>query len=180
MKETKNKILQAAIIIWGSDLAATLDDIANHTGISRRTLHRHYEGREDLMKSVLNYIIEKYLEYTKDLQQNTSSDQECLKKLLEYDIKSGSVYKVFCQLRRTNYTEFETDDENFKELYAFYIGLFGRLRSGGQIRNELSIQWLETFYMAIVESCLGVIDSGVDEKECMHMTWTTLWNGIKS
>ena len=45
MKETKTKILQSAISVWGKDMIATLDDIASATGISRRTLHRQLHGQ---------------------------------------------------------------------------------------------------------------------------------------
>jgi len=179
MAETKSKILQSAIIIWGKNLTASLDDIASHINISRRTLHRHYSGRDDLMNSVFNYIIEEYLIQIKIIIQNASSHKNQLKAFLYYDIESGSKYLVFCQLRKTNYKEIESQNVNFQELYAIYQGLFKQLKDEKKIREKLSSQWLEIFYSTIVESALKSIDSGVNKKECLNMTWSSFWNGIK-
>ncbi len=179
MAETKSKILQSAIIIWGKNLTASLDDIASHINISRRTLHRHYSGRDDLMNSVFNYIIEEYLIQIKIIIQNASSHKNQLKAFLYYDIESGSKYLVFCQLRKTNYKEIESQNVNFQELYAIYQGLFKQLKDEKKIREKLSSQWLEIFYSTIVESALKSIDSGVNKKECLNMSWSSFWNGIK-
>lgn len=179
MKETKKQILNSAISIWGDDLNGTLDDIAGHTGISRRTLHRHYTGREDLMNSVFNHIIDEYLIHLRGIINTTSNEKDKLKDFLFYDIESGSRYLIFCQLRKAKYTEIETENANLKELYSIYISLFEGLKENQQIRKELSLNWLETLYMLIVETAVRSIDNGIDKKEVLEMAWSTFWNGIK-
>jgi len=180
MNETKSKILQSAISIWGKNLTATLDDIAGHTGISRRTLHRHYSGRDDLMDSVFNFIIDEYLMHLKLIMQNTPCDVDRLKAFLEFDINSSKKYLVFCQLRKAEFTDIETENDNFIEMYSIYHGLFKRLQDEQKISKELSLQWIETFYLTVVESSDKIIDSGLNKEECLKMAWSSLWNGIKS
>ncbi len=180
MNETKNKILQSAITVWGKNLAATLDDIASHTGISRRTLHRHYTGRDDLMNSVFDHIIEEYLTHLKIIIQNSSSDKDQLKAFLEFDINSSKKYMVFCQLRQAEYAEIETENDAFQELYSIYLGLFERLKENKQTSEKLTLQWLEIFYLTVVEASSKSIDAGLNKKECINMAWSSMWNGIKS
>jgi len=180
MNETKNKILQSAISIWGKNLAATLDDIAIHAGISRRTLHRHYSGRDDLMDSVFNLIIDEYLIQLKLIIQKTTCDKEKLKAFLQFDINSGKRYNVFCQLRKAEYAEIETENESFIELYDIYQGLFKRLQDDRKISKDLSLQWIEIFYLTVVETSLRSIDSGLNKDDCLKMAWLSLWNGIKT
>jgi len=180
MKETKIQILQSAITVWGKNLASTLDDIAKHTGISRRTLHRHYSGRDELMDSVFNYIIDEYLINLKYIIKNSSSEKEKLKAFLQFDINSSKKYLVFCQLRKAEFQHIELENENFKEVYSIYHGLFKKLQDDRVISKDLSLQWIETFYLSIVESSDKIIDSGVDLDECFDMAWFSLWNGIKT
>ncbi len=179
MKETKNKILQSAITIWGNDMMATLDDIAGNIGISRRTLHRHYTGREDLLKSVFNFIIDEYLLRLKEIMHETSDNKTRLKQFFLNDVESGSRYMVFCQLRKSKYKEFETEDDNFMEVYSIYTNLFQNLKDEKQIRPELSMYWLETIYMLMVEASLTSMDQGIEKSVCLDMAWSTFWNGIK-
>lgn len=180
MKETKNQILQSAILVWGNNLAATLDDIASHSGISRRTLHRHYSGRDDLLDSVFNYIIDEYLLSLEQNIKNSINDKELLKAFLWFDIKSSKKYLVFCQLRKAEFQHIEVENNNFKEMYAIYMNLFKKLQDHQKISKNLSLQWIESFYLSIVETSDKIIDSGVDINECFEMAWFSLWNGIKS
>jgi len=180
MKETRNQILQSAIKVWGKNLAATLDDIAQHTGISRRTLHRHYSGKDDLLDSVFNYIIDEYLVNLKQNIENSSSEKEKLKAFLQFDINSSKKYLVFCQLRKEEFQHIEIENENFKEMYSIYLDLFKKLQDNLEISKDLSLQWIETFYLSIVETSDKIIDSGIDIDECFDMAWFSLWNGIKT
>ncbi len=180
MNETKGKILQSAITVWGHNLNASLDDIASHIDISRRTLHRHYSGRDDLMNSVFNYIIELHLTQAKVIKQAPSSLKNKLKSLLYYDIESGSKYLIFCQLRKTNFEEMKSENIVLQELYAIYMDLFQQLKDEKKIREELSLQWLEIFYSTVIESVLKSIDSNGNKEECLNMGWSSYWNAIKT
>lgn len=180
MSETKSKILQTAIVVWGNNITTPLDDIASKAGVSRRTLHRHYSGRDDLMKSVFNYIINEYLIEIKGLIKTSKNSENQLKEFLYYDINSGQKYMVFCQLRKTSYMEMASEDANFIELYTLYIDLFKQLKNEKKIRETLSTQWLEVFYTTIIESALKSIDLGLKKEDCLNMAWSSFWNGIKT
>ncbi|MCT4588916.1 MAG: TetR/AcrR family transcriptional regulator [Carboxylicivirga sp.] len=180
MKETKTKILQSAITTWGKDLSATLDDIAGNLGISRRTLHRHYSGRDELMDSVFNFIINEYLFHLKKIIDDSPNDKDRLKAFLKFDINSAKKYMVFCQVRKEEYPEVATENENFIEMYSIYVQVFERLLAAQQISKDLSIQWMMNFYLSIVEASDKLIDNGLDKDECFQMAWQSFWNGIKS
>lgn len=180
MSETKRKIIDSAIKLWGRELSISLDEIANNAGVSRRTLHRHFSGRDDLMVSVFNFIIEAYLKEIKEIINNESDNVSKLKAFLHYDIESGSDYMVFCQLRKSEFKEMLTEDPSLSELYALILGLFKTLKEENLIEENLSIKWLELFYSSIVETSLRSIYDGLEQEECLKMAWFSLWNGIKN
>ena len=179
MVETKNKILRSAITIWGKDITSSLDDIAHNIGISRRTLHRHYSGKGDLLNSVFNYIIEEYLVHIKTINSNSSNNIDKLKAFLFFDIKSGKNYMFFCQLRKTKHKEIEEDNTSFKELHTLYLGLFKQLKEEEKIDQSLTLIWIEIFYLTVVESAHKAIESGLDVENCIKMAWSSFWKGIK-
>lgn len=65
-------------------------------------------------------------------------------------------------------------------MYDIYLGLFKGLQEQTKVSEELSLQWLEIFYLTVVETSLKSIDSGLNKDECLKMAWSSLWNGIKS
>lgn len=180
MSETKRKILKEAIRTWGMDIGTSLDEIATNADISRRTLHRHYKGREDLMISVFNFIIDEYLIEAHKIIQDNLNQKDQLEAFLNFDIASGSQYMMFCQLRKTSYKDIATQNAHFIELYAIYMNLFVDLKNKGEVRKGLSLQWLEIFYSTIVESAVRSIEVGLNKEECIAMAWSSFWNGIKT
>lgn len=132
------------------------------------------------MESVFNLIIDEYLTRLKLIIASIPSDIEKLKAFLEFDINSSKRYLVFCQLRKAEFTDIETENDNFKEMYSIYHELFNRLQDEQKISKDLSLQWIETFYLTLVESSEKIIDSGLNKDECLKMAWLSLWNGIKS
>ncbi len=59
MKNTRENILKAAVVVWGQDYNAPLKEIAKEAGVSRMTLHRHFCGRETILQAVAILFFEK-------------------------------------------------------------------------------------------------------------------------
>lgn len=179
MNETSSKIIQSAIKVWGNDIQASLDDIAKNVNISRRTLHRHFSGRDDLLKSVFELIFQNSLIEVKRLVKEYSNLEERLAAFFKYDVYSGSETQVFCQIRKTQFQELIYHNQSLIELRQIYLDLFEVLKKQNAIREELTVEWIETMYLVVLESVLtnSIEDSNIEEQ--ILMAWTTFWNGIK-
>ena len=140
MNETKDKILQSAIAIWGSNIIASLDDIASNVGISRRTLHRHFKGRDDLMKSLFSYLIEVYLISIEQAIHKETTTVDKLQALLINDIKSTEKYLTFCQLYETHPEKFQFEQKKIEEINIIYSKLFKKLKREKLLSNQLSLE----------------------------------------
>ena len=179
MVETKDKILQSAITIWGSNFTASLDDIASNIGISRRTLHRHFQGRDDLVKSLFSYLIEIYLNSIKTVLKTENTIVGKLQALLINDIKSTEKYLTFCQLYETHPEKFQFEQKKIEEINSIYSKLFKKLRNEKFLSNQLSLEWIEAFYFSVVNTAIKSIQAGIQMEQCSKMAWNSLWNGIK-
>lgn len=178
MNETKNRILHAAIELLANDANATLDEIAKHIGMSRRTLHRHYDGRKDLIESILTYLLEEYLTCVNNQLSRGIPDLDKLKALLFNDINSLEKYLVFNNISRVEKTDFSEKNTDLKELHLLYRNFFESLITQGLISDSFSIEWVEAYYTSIVEASIRAIQNGLSIEECLKMAWMSFKNGI--
>lgn len=178
MNETKDKILHAAIALLAKDANVTLDEIAKHIGMTRRTLHRHYDGRKDLIDSVLRGLLEEYMASVKEQLSQDISDLDKLKSLLCNDIESVEKYLVFTNIQRTEKTNFYENNTEVKDLHLLYRHFFERLITQGLIVDAFSIEWVEAYYTSIVEASIKAIQNGLSVEECLKMAWKSFQNGI--
>ncbi|MEJ7658919.1 MAG: helix-turn-helix domain-containing protein [Hymenobacter sp.] len=49
MPDTQQHIVEAAIRVFNEDYSAPLEKVAERAGVTRRTLHRHFAGRDELL-----------------------------------------------------------------------------------------------------------------------------------
>ncbi|MCL3781952.1 TetR/AcrR family transcriptional regulator [Prolixibacteraceae bacterium JC049] len=180
MTETKNKILEAAIALWSQDLGTSLDDIAKHVGVSRRTLHRHYQGREDLVKNVMEHLIKTYLASIEELlSEKEDSIENQLKKLFINDVQSADMHLVCRNLRTYEFLDFNAKDKNVQRVFGLYHSVFNTLKNSGLIAEDYTVEWLEAFYSSVIEAAIKKIKAGNDDEEYLFMAWRSFWNGIK-
>lgn len=180
MNETANKILKAAITLWSKDTNTSLDDIAKHIGISRRTLHRHYQGRKDLVKKVMEHLIKTYLKSIEELlSQKDVNIESKIKKLFFNDIKSADRYLVYRNLRKSELPDFDTKNMDVQRLLNLYHSIFNEFKKSGLIAEIHTVEWLEAFYSSVIEAAIKMIKYKNEDEEYMFIAWKSFWNGIK-
>lgn len=180
MNVTDNKILITAIDLWGKNTSTTLDDIAKHVGISRRTLHRHFDGRKDLVLSVMNYIVREYLETIEEiLSEENLSPLLKLKKLFFKDIRSADRYLVYKNLLVKELPDFANENKDVLRLHQLYHSFFAKIKKDSSIADYVTVEWLEVFYSSIIEASIKIIHIKDDNEKYSQIAWQSFWNGIK-
>ena len=92
MLDTKTKIMSAAVKCFQSNESISLEKIAEEAGVTRRTLHRYFENRQNLMESCKNEMLESC---NKAMNEAYESDDDQIKKLrnmLFAAIEQGAKY----------------------------------------------------------------------------------------
>lgn len=180
MKETKQAILQAAIELWSRDTNTTLDEIAQHIGISRRTLHRHYKGKDDLSITLLKHLAQTYLAAVEqELAQNISSPIEQLKRLFYNDIRNADSFILYQKLAAFQQYTDALNKEELEKIQIVYRSLFHELKESDLVNNLISNKWMELFYASTVEAVITAIRQGEPAEDFMFIAWQSFWNGIK-
>ena len=59
MKDTRDKIIDAAVFCLNKNENASIDEIANYLEINRRTIHRYFKDRDNLLQCCLQKMMTK-------------------------------------------------------------------------------------------------------------------------
>jgi len=100
--ENKDKILRGAedLFMKYGVRSISMDDIARHLGVSKKTLYQHFEDKEDLVMMVSKSHMERSTKQYEDLRINSTNSIEelarlsaCLKKDME-DMNPALLYDI--------------------------------------------------------------------------------------
>lgn len=178
---TKERILHAAINLWAKNINTSLEDIAQHLNLSRRTIHRHYQGKEDLINRVLEYLLDSHLEsITQQLVQAPNEPIGKLKKLFYNDIKQSERYVLFSNLQNLKLPNTSIDEQKTQEIIDTYRHIFVELLEEKLLSNLMTLTWLEMFYTSVINSAIQAINNNGVVEDIIFIAWQTFWHGIKA
>ncbi|ADD43972.1 TetR/AcrR family transcriptional regulator [Stackebrandtia nassauensis] len=180
----RREIAVAALRLLNAKPTASMADIAAAAGVSRATLHRHFAGREELVRLLGELSIESWREALDNADIDTataSGDAAQLRSALE----------VLCgQLVRDAYehgfalTEpsFETDDEMVaasevqqnREL-AFYAAA----QKAGVVRDDMSATWIAHAVFGLLVGLREALRRGdIAVRDAERLLRETVFGGI--
>ncbi|MEQ3664308.1 TetR/AcrR family transcriptional regulator [Olleya sp.] len=180
MKKSKEHIIDIAIILLEKNIFASLDEIALESGISRRTLHRYFDGKEELIIQVFETLLNEYTEGFIDIIWAEMNTVDTIKSLLKYDLKWYSRYTTIYNLYETHSDKYKFEEDLIKKIEQDYISIFTTFLSEYDCNPLLNSQWLEAYYTSILKLGGNQIKTGLDKETVFKTIWEIFWNGIIS
>ncbi|SDR99420.1 DNA-binding transcriptional regulator, AcrR family [Gillisia sp. Hel1_33_143] len=181
MVDTKTKIIAAAVKCFQSNESNSLENIAEEAGVTRRTLHRYFENRQNLMECCKNEMLERC---NKAMNEAYKSDADQIKKvrnMLFAAIEQGANYSFikrvyenssFSDLDSKN--EFESDNVKTK-----WLKIIKELQKEKRINEELTISWIFNLFGAIIETTIYAVESGdVAKNDSKKFAWISFKGAI--
>ena len=176
--KTKLKIIEAGIQILTQNPSASMEEIANSIDLNRRTLHRYFNGKSDLLEEITQYASTVCLQSTKDCISSSVDPFEQLKAMFYSDIKSGRRFQ-FLYAFHASPSNIEEESEVYKEMMELFRNVLKQLRNSGIFPPETSIKWIENFYISTITAAVTTITSGISaEDEIADLAWTSFSHGI--
>ncbi|TXS51363.1 TetR/AcrR family transcriptional regulator [Streptomyces sp. t39] len=177
MAMDREQVLRTAAAVLSRKSTATMDEVARAAGIGRATLHRHFAGRDALVRALEALGIQ---ELERALDRSRLDDgpaADALRRLI------GEVQPA-ADLLAFLYTEnqlFEGEvDEGWARLDARLSGLFRRGQQQGEFRIDLSPVWLtEALYGLVGSGAWAVMDGRVAQKDFQYMITELLLGGAR-
>ncbi|MEC4017065.1 TetR/AcrR family transcriptional regulator [Streptomyces sp. H27-D2] len=176
MSVDREHVLREAAALLTRKATASMDEIAKAAGISRATLHRHFAGRETLVRALEDLCIEQ-LEHALDTARIEEGDAiDAVRRL----IVAAEPVAGFLGFLYTENQLFEGDEINagWARVDARVVALFRRGQEQGQFRIELTPGWLtEALYGLIAAAAWAVHDGRVAGNDASFMVVELLLGG---
>lgn len=182
MSDTQQRIIEAAIVVLNDDLSASLDKIAGQAGVTRRTLHRYFEDRQDLYASCRREMQQSCQRAMSDAYASTATPWQQLERLLYAGIDCGTKYAF---LHKLTLPQPDPDSAGLaKSAEAIESNqplrrVLRTLQHQGALSPELTLAWLEMFFFGMIQATMHAAVAGtVAQRDLKPMAWCSFSQGI--
>ncbi|MBP2401970.1 TetR/AcrR family transcriptional regulator [Streptomyces syringium] len=177
MSVDRDHVLAEAAALLTRKPTASMDEIAKAAGISRATLHRHFAGRDALVRALEDLGIEQFERALDEARTEEGDAAEALRRLIA---ATEPVAGIMAFLYTENQLYEAGLNEGWNRLDARVTGLFQRGQEEGAFRLELSPAWLtEALYGLIGAGAWAVQDGRVAAKDRTRMVAELLLGGAQ-
>jgi len=182
IKDTRQTIIDSAILVFNEDLSAPLEKVAERSDVTRRTLHRYFKDRKELMESC-EMEVQKACFLSMTAASNSSEDPlEKLKNMFDAGINCGIKYTFLHKLHHLSGHSHSVNKQNcsdYDKTLAIWNGHLLFLQKKGLIDQQITIDWIQMLYNGIVSASFNsstIMESSKDEIK--KFAWFSFSRGI--
>ncbi|MGW7253215.1 TetR/AcrR family transcriptional regulator [Streptomyces sp. NPDC054834] len=169
-------VLRNAAALLTRRSTATMDEVAKAAGISRATLHRHFAGRDALVRALEALGIEECDAALDSARLDEGPAQDALRRFVkEIEPAAGLLAFLYTE---NHLFEGEEQNEGWSRLDDRVSALFRRGQLSGEFRIDLTPAWLTEALFGLLASGVWVVQSGKGApKDFHHMIVELLLGG---
>jgi AcrR family transcriptional regulator len=182
MKDTEQSIIEAAILIFNEDLSAPLEKVAEKAETTRRTLHRYFKDRKELMQRCEREI-RRSCALAMNQAYNSSEDPVIqLENMFYAGIQCGTKHTFLHKLHQLHDHAHEISNKDcvkFEQTFQLWTSHLKLLQTTGMISAELSADWIQNLYNGIVAACITSLNqTQMNQQEVKKFAWYSFSRGI--
>ncbi|MFJ2115401.1 TetR/AcrR family transcriptional regulator [Streptomyces sp. NPDC087850] len=177
MTVDREQVLRTAAALLTRRPTATMDEVARAAGIGRATLHRHFAGREVLVRALEQLCIQKLEAALETARLDEGEADEALRRLVaSVEPAAGLLGFLFTESQL-----FEGEvSAGWERMDARIAALFRRGQEEGVFRIDLSPAWLtDALYGLVSSGAWAIHDGRVAPKDFQHMIVELLLGGVR-
>ena len=175
MAVDREHVLRSAAALLTRKSTATMDEVAKAAGISRATLHRHFAGRDALVRALEGLGIAECESALDAARLDEGSPSEAVRRLVR-ELQPAAGLLAF--LYGENELWEANEDDPWSRLDARIGALFVRGQQAGEFRIDLSAVWLtEALYGLIASGAWATQAGRVAANDFTHMIVELLLGG---
>lgn len=174
----REQVLRSAAALLTRKSTATMDEVAKAAGIGRATLHRHFAGRDTLVRALENLGIQEFEAALDAAELDRGTSQEALRRFVAAVEPSAGLLSFLVSENQL----FEGDELNdgWDRLDARVSAFFRRGQERGEFRIDLTPAWLtEALYGLIGTGAWAVQAGRVAAQDFQYMIVELLLGGAR-
>lgn len=172
------QVLRSAAALLSRRSTATMDEVARAAGIGRATLHRHFAGRDALVRALEDLGIQEFEAALDAAGLDEGSAEDGLRRLIVAVEPAAGLLSFLV----TENQLFEGDEmnEGWDRLDARVAAFFRRGQERGEFRIDLTPAWLTEALYALIGAGAWAVQAGrVAGQEFPHMIAELLLGGAR-
>ncbi|MCR5889994.1 TetR/AcrR family transcriptional regulator [Hymenobacter sp. J193] len=179
---TEQTIVEAAILVFNEDYSAPLEKVAERAGVTRRTLHRYFAGREELLACCARDMQRSCRLALTQALASSSDPVVQLEHILYAGIDCGAKYAFFTKLHTRPEHQHApgqaADCAEYDALQARCRAVVTRLQQEGQISAHLSADWVLLLLSGVVKTTIEARAAGAAGPHLQQFAWFSFSKGI--
>jgi len=182
MMDTRQKIIDAAIVVLNDDFSAPLEKVADKATVTRRTLHRYFKDRNELLACCAQDMQVNCSKAMADAWASSANPLIQLEQILYAAVNCGIKYAALYKLHHAEGHRHEQSNRNcaeFDMMYRLFEQLVLRLQEDGFVDKQLTVQWVYTFFTGLVQATVQAEAQGTVAKQSLkQFAWFSFSKGI--
>lgn len=181
MKSTADKIIEAAVYILNYNDSATIDEIANHIGITRRTVHRYFKDKnllierckEKMMTTCNATMIAAYHSSNEPIIQ--------MENMFYAALSIGNEYSfVKKRFERSGYSEVISNEKDlYDDVKIKWFGIVEKLQADRMIDHKFTVPWIYNLFGGIIDIAITALRNGeVAGNDVKSFAWSSFKGSI--
>jgi AcrR family transcriptional regulator len=182
VQDTQQKIIEAAILVFNEDPSSPLEKVAEKALVTRRTLHRYFKDRNELVQ-LCEQDIRRNCRKGILAAMNSSSDAlKQLEHMLYAGIDCGVKYSFFYKMHNMHDHQHHKANEacvEYDEIDACYKNIIKQLQQKRKISKHVTLEWVKILYNSIIIGAINAqVNHLVERKELKNFAWFSFSKGI--
>jgi AcrR family transcriptional regulator len=182
MEKTQQNIIDAAILVFNEDFSAPLEKVAERAAVTRRTLHRYFKGREELL-ATCEKDMRRSCKQAMTQAMNSSADLLTqLEHMLYAGVDCGAKYAFLSKLHtRLEHTHSHDQAEcaEYDNMMARYRNVVAQLQDQGTISKHITGEWVAMLFQGVVSATINAETAGAVTKNSLkQFAWFSFSKGI--
>ncbi len=182
MEVTQQKIIDAAIVTFNDDLSAPLETVADQAGVTRRTLHRYFGDRAQLLDACKAEMQARCQAAMTAAYRSSNDPLRQLELMLYAGIDCGYKYAFLRKLhRRTRYPDVPENAEGveYDTIMGKWRALVASLQQQEIISRQLTIPWIFALFDGMINSTIDALRSGdIARNDIKKFAWFSFSRSI--
>ncbi|MDF7815121.1 TetR/AcrR family transcriptional regulator [Hymenobacter sp. YC55] len=181
-RSTEQVIVDSAILVFNEDYSAPLEKVAERAGVTRRTLHRYFTGREELLACCARDMQRSCREALTQALTSSPDPVVQLEHMLYAGIDCGAKYALFTKLHsrpeHQHAPRQAADCAEYDSLQARCRAVITRLQQQGRISPHLTAEWVLLLLSGVVKTTIEARAAGTAGAHLSQFAWFSFSKGI--
>lgn len=181
MKSTKDKIIDAAVFCLNRNEKASIDEIANHLDLNRRTIHRYFKDRSTLIQCCREKMMATCNKAMNEAYESSDDALKQVENMFYAALTIGTEYSFVKKLfDRSGYSDVVNREmEVYDNVKYKWFMLIEKLQETGVIRSAVPLPWIYNLFGGMIDIAISAQASGdIAVNDIKKLSWAAFKGSI--